>query len=401
MTFRQLLLSFVLGLTLIGCSQQPIPVTPETETPNPSPVPDYREEEAAFQDDSLPLDRITLPEGFQISLFAGNIVGARSMTLSEEGTLFVGTREAGKVYAIKDRDGNGKADRLWTIASRLNSPNGVAIKDGDLYVAEINRILKFPKIESSLEDPQGPEVVFDGYPTDTHHGWKFIRFGKDDKLTVPVGAPCNICLEEDPIYASITTLDVKTKQMEIIASGIRNTVGFDWHPVTGQLWFTDNGADWLGNDQPNDELNILSSDNQHFGFPYCHDQNLPDGTYGPLKNCQEFTTPTMSLGPHVAALGMDFYQGTQFPKSYDQQIFIAEHGSWNRSPKSGYRVTLVRQDGKHATSYESFAEGWLRNGVHWGRPVDVEVMPDGSLLVSDDFADAIYRITYQNPATDR
>jgi len=388
----------LLAVFIIACTpespQQPPEEPPAEPEMIPEPLPD-------LEDNSLDLSQISLPDGFEISLFAGKVEGARSMVLSENGTLFVGTRQAGKVYALQDRDNNGKADQMWTIASGLNSPNGVDLKNGDLYVAEINRIIAFNDIENQLENPPEPRTVYDDYPTDTHHGWKYIHFGPDEKLYIPVGAPCNICLEEDPVYASITTLDVKTGDMNIIASGIRNTVGFDWHPDTGELWFTDNGADWLGNDQPDDELNIVRGVNPHFGFPYCHEQGLSDKTYGNLKDCEEIIKPTINLGPHVAALGMEFYRGEMFPDEYKQHIFIAEHGSWNRNPKSGYQLSIVKHDDNEALSYEPFATGWLQGISHWGRPVDVEVMPDGSLLVSDDFADAIYRITYRNPATDR
>ncbi len=354
----------------------------------------YTEEEEALSDSSLPLDLITLPEGFRISLFAGNIKNARSLAQSPEGTIYVGNRSSDKVYALKDRDGDFKADQKFTIASGLNSPNGVAFKDGDLYVAEINRILRFKDIESQLENPPEPEVVTDNYPTDGHHGWKFIRFGPDEQLYVPVGAPCNICGEEDPIYASLTRLDLSTGTHEVIANGIRNTVGFDWHPISKELWFTDNGADWLGDDLPGDELNVLNTEGQHYGFPYCHQGNLDDETFTG-RSCDEFTAPVQILGPHVAALGMRFYTGQQFPESYRNQIFIAEHGSWNRSKKIGYQVSMVRQNSDGSTSYEPFAEGWLKGESVWGRPVDVEVLPDGSLLVSDDYANAIYRIAYE------
>jgi glucose/arabinose dehydrogenase len=309
----------------------------------------------------------------------------------------VGTRGEGKVYALVDRNGDGRADEVHTVASGLNSPNGVAWKDGALYVAEISRILRFDGIDDLLKTPPKPKVVTDAYPRDGHHGWKFIRFGPDGQLYVPVGAPCNVCDPEKPIYSTITRMDPKGGTPEIFARGIRNTVGFDWHPKTGELWFTENGRDWMGDDAPPDELNRVPQAGLHFGFPYCHGGTIPDKEFGKKGPCSKFVPPAINLGPHVAAIGMRFYTGTMFPEAYRNQIFIAEHGSWNRSEPIGYRVTLVRLQGDKAVSYEPFAEGWLSGGDNWGRPVDVEVLPDGSMLVSDDAAGAIYRITYASP----
>ena len=340
------------------------------------------------------LTRIELPEGFHIRIYAEGVTGARSMTLSPDGTLFVGTRPSGRVYALRDEDGDHKAERVITLARGLNNPNGVAFKNGDLYVAEINRILRYRNIETQLDNPPQPEIVNDAFPTDRSHGWKFIRFGPDDLLYVPVGAPCNICNRGDP-YAAIGRLDANGT-FSIIARGIRNTVGFDWHPETGELWFTDNGRDRMGDDVPPDELNRITANGQHFGYPYCHGTNIADPAFGSQRRCDEFVAPVQELGPHVAALGMRFYTGDMFPEEYRNQIFIAEHGSWNRSSKIGYRVTLVRLNGNRAVSYEPFAKGWLQGESNWGRPVDVLVMPDGSLLVSDDQAGLIYRISYSN-----
>ena len=340
------------------------------------------------------LTRIELPEGFHIRIYAEGITGARSMSLSPNGTLFVGTRPSGRVYALRDEDGDHKAERVIVLARGLNNPNGVAFKNGDLYVAEINRILRYRNIEANLDNPPQPEIVNDDFPTDRSHGWKFIRFGPDDLLYVPVGAPCNICNRGDP-YASIGRLDTNGN-FSIIARGIRNTVGFDWHPETGELWFTDNGRDRMGDDVPPDELNRITVEGQHFGYPYCHGTNIADPEFGDQRSCGEFVPPVQNLGPHVAALGMRFYTGDMFPEEYRNQIFIAEHGSWNRSSKIGYRVTLVRLNGNRAVSYEPFAKGWLQDESNWGRPVDVLVMPDGSLLVSDDQAGLIYRISYSH-----
>jgi glucose/arabinose dehydrogenase len=339
---------------------------------------------------------IKLPQGFKIELYASEIPNARSMALSSSGILFVGTRNAGKVYALLDNNKDYKVDEVFTVASGLDMPNGVALKDGDLYVAEVSRIIKFPDIESNFKNNPAYTVIRDDFPKDRSHGWKFIKFGPDGKLYVPVGAPCNICLrKDDPRYASITRMNADGSNFEIFASGIRNTVGFDWHPVTKELWFTDNGRDMLGDNIPPDELNSAPTLGLHFGYPFLHGKNILDPEFGTQADTSQLTKPVQELGPHVAALGMEFYTGDMFPPEYNNQIFIAEHGSWNRSEKIGYRVTLVKLNGNKAISYEPFAEGWLKGDNVSGRPVDVEVMPDGSMLVSDDYADCIYRITYK------
>ena len=341
----------------------------------------------------IPVERIRLPQGFRISVFADNVPNARSLRRGDRGTIFVGTRED-SVFALQDDNGDGKADRVYTIAKGLNMPNGVAFEAGSLYVAEINRILRYDNIESRLDNPPKPVVVNDSYPKDEHHGWKFIAFGPDGLLYVPVGAPCNVCLRDDKRYASITRIKPDGSGVEVFASGIRNTVGFDWHPETKVLWFTDNGRDMLGDDRPPDELNQAPQPGMNFGFPFCHGGDISDPEFGKGRPCSQFTPPAMKLGPHVAALGMRFYTGSMFPAEYKNQIFIAEHGSWNRSVPIGYRVTRVRLEGNKAVEYKVFAEGWLQGGDEWGRPVDVLVMPDGALLVSDDEVGAIYRISY-------
>jgi glucose/arabinose dehydrogenase len=346
---------------------------------------------------SLPLEDIRLPDGFKIDIYAEGVKNARSMDLSPNGTLFVGTRGKGHLYALRDTDGDHKVDEQYTLAKGLKMPNGVAFHDGDLYVAEVSRIIKFEDIESKLDNPPQPVVVYDKYPTETHHGWKYIAFGPDGKLYVPVGAPCNICESEDPVFNSITRLNPDGTGFEIVQEGIRNTVGFTWHPETKELWFTDNGRDWMGDDQPACELNHAPKDNMHFGYPYCHQGDLPDPEFGSKRSCSEFTPPVQNLGPHVAPLGLEFYSADHFPESYKGHVLIAEHGSWNRSKKIGYRVMMVRLENGKAVSYEPFAEGWLNEAEDevWGRPVDLEFLPDGSMLVSDDFADVIYRISYK------
>lgn len=348
---------------------------------------------------ALQLDKVELPPGFKIEVYADNIPGARQMVLSENGTLFVGTRfnkGSGKVYAVLDRNKDNKADQVITIANDLFMPNGVEFKKGSLYVAEVDRILRFDDIESKLSHPPTPVVVFSNLPHDTHHGWKYIRFGPEGLLYVPVGAPCNVCMRPDP-YAGLSRIKADGTNFEMYCRGIRNTVGFDWDPVTKQLWFTDNGRDWLGDDLPPDELNHAPKAGMHFGFPFRYGNNIPDPEFGAKAPAGiEFTPPAQCLDAHVASLGMRFYTGKMFPPEYRNQIFIAEHGSWNRSKPDGCRVSLVKISQGKAVSYKPFATGFqLADGNRWGRPVDLLVMPDGALLLSDDFAGAIYRISYQ------
>ncbi len=337
---------------------------------------------------------ITLPPGFHIAVYAPAVPNARQMAAGPPGVVFVGSRSEGKVYAVVDRDGDHRADQVSVLARGLNQPSGLAFRDGTLYVAEISRILRFRDVARNLSQPPRPEVVTGAYPTDAHHGWKFIAFGPDGKLYVPVGAPCNLCIPPGPLHATITRIDVAGGRPEVIARGVRNSVGFDFHPETGELWFTDNGRDWMGDDQPPDELNHLTRPGEHFGFPYCHGNGIRDPDENGGRACDQFTAPARLLGPHVAALGMRFYAGRMFPDKYRGGIFIAEHGSWNRSAPIGYRVTFVKVEGGRATSYEVFASGWLQGRSAAGRPADVLVMADGSLLVSDDKAGRIYRVTY-------
>ena len=345
--------------------------------------------------EDLPLDLIQLPPGFQIEIYASGVANARAMTLGNKGSLFVGSRSAGNVYALVDQNQDMLSDKIYVVAEGLHAPSGVAFKDDALYVSAVDRILRYDKIESQLENPPAPVTVTNKLPSNRHHGWKFIDFGPDEMLYVPVGAPCNVCLPSDP-YGGILRIDPNRPVMEMFARGIRNSVGFAWHPETGELWFTDNGRDNLGDNLPPGELNRAYKQGLHFGFPHCHGGDIPDPRFGKGVDCSNFEAPVQRLGPHVAPLGITFYDGDMFPEEYINQVFIAEHGSWNRTKKIGYRVSLVRLDKTgQAISYEPFAEGWLQGQRAWGRPADVLVAEDGSLLVSDDFANVIYRITYR------
>lgn len=374
-----------LSLLLISCDNNE---GPKTE-------PDDDNTDVQLESDPA-LDYISLPDGFIIQTYAEGIENARSMAFAEDGTLVVGSRRE-HVHAMRDLDNDGRVDTVFRILDGLKMPNGVAFKDGDLYVAEINRVLKLANFTDNLADDMSYEVVFDGYPSETHHGWKFISFGPDGQLYVPVGAPCNICESEDEIFNTITKLNVETGKMEIVQRGIRNTVGFNWHPENNQLWFTDNGGDNLGDNVPGDELNYAPEAGMHFGYPYCHQGDFPDPTYGEDRNCDEFVPPAQVLGPHVAALGMEFSNDTAFPISLNDKVFIAEHGSWNRTDPIGYRITSVdvQPDGT-ASNYEVWIDGFRNEetGEVLGRPVDLEWMPDGSLLISDDYAGKIYRVIY-------
>jgi len=350
------------------------------------------------------LEKIVLPEGFEIKIYADDVENARSMAISPSGTIFVGNRNKDNVFALKDTDGDNVIDKKYLITNKLkNMPNGVAFHDGDLYVAEVNKIWKFENIEENLshldkfdEYLEEPILISDDFPSDRHHGWKYISFGPDGKLYVPVGAPCNICESRDEIYASITRMNPDGSNKEIYVKGVRNTVGFTWHPETKQLWFTDNGRDMLGDNIPPCELNKVTGKDQHFGYPYCHGDDIGDPEFGGEYSCSDFVMPVQNLGPHVAPLGLKFYTGKMFPDEYKGDIFIAEHGSWNRSKKIGYRISRVKIENNKSVGYETFIYGWLDDEEQeaWGRPVDILILEDGSMLISDDKANAIYRVTY-------
>ncbi len=342
---------------------------------------------------ALPIENIKLPPNFTIEVYAENVENARQMALGDNGTLFVGSRRAGNLYALIDTNNDLKADKQIVLTKDLFMPSGIAFHNGSLYVAEVDKIWRYRDIEKHLPNVPKPELVYDQLPNKSHHGWKFIAFGPDGKLYIPVGAPCNVC-ESDLPFATILKLDVDTKETTIVAKGVRNSVGFDFHPDTGELWFTDNGRDMMGDDLPDDELNHVTQVGQHFGFPYVHNADIADPEFYDATKAKLNTPPKLNLGAHVAALGMEFYQGEQFPASYKGDIFIAQHGSWNRSSKVGYRIMQVTLDGNKVSDYQPFATGWLQGEQSWGRPVAVLTMADGSLLVSDDAANAVYRISY-------
>jgi len=390
-------LSFLFTACLLGIVGSSIAAEQPKEKPKLPPGAVYQ---PIRVDPHAYLKKIKLPPGFKISIFADKVAGARSLSLSPNGTLFVGTfREWGKepykkVYAIRDIDKDYKADEIIVIADGLNFPNGVAFRDGALYVGEISRILRYDGIEENLLNPPAPVVIKDDYPSELHHGKKFIRFGPDGKLYVPVGAPCNVC-EPEPTHGVITRINPDGSGYEVYAKGIRNSVGFDWHPQTGELWFTDNGRDQMGNDIPPEELNRAPQPGLHFGYPYRYGKALVDPTFPTELTDEDFQPAALEMPAHTAAIGMRFYTGDSFPEHYKNQIFIAHHGSWNRSPPDGFRVSVALLRGNEVVGYEDFASGWLIGDEHWGRLSDLEIMPDGSLLVSDELSHCIYRISYE------
>ncbi len=382
----------VLMALLVSCKEQQ--KTTQEETSEEISLVQYQESVS-----TLPIDRLKLPKGFKIEVYADSIDGARSMAMGENGTLFVGTRNENKVYAIQDRDKDFRADKVVVLDTTLEVPNGIAYKDGSLYVAEVGRLLRYDDIEAQLESPPEPVVVYDDYPTEFHHGWKYIAFGPDEKLYVPVGAPCNICdsTVSDQRFATITRMDADGSNREIYARGVRNSVGFTWHPKTKEFYFTDNGRDMMGDDIPPCELNRVTEAGQHFGYPFCHGGMVKDPEFGDQRPCSDFIAPIQALGAHVAPLAVKFYDGDMFPEKYKDYAFIAEHGSWNRSKKVGYKISLVQLKNDKAVAYDTFLEGWLDEASQerFGRPVDLLFLADGSLLISDDYGDAIYRVTYR------
>jgi glucose/arabinose dehydrogenase len=342
------------------------------------------------------LETLKLPPGFAIEVYATGVTNARSLALGGPGIVYVSTRADNRVFAVVDRHHRHKGEKVYTIAQGLDVPNGIAYRGGNLYIAQIERLLRLDGIDKKLENPPKPVVVNDALPKFAHHGWRYIKFGPDGWLYMPIGAPCTLCKRDEPIFASIARMKPDGTGMEVFASGVRNSVGYDWHPVTHELWFTDNGRDELGNELPPDELNHAGHAGMDFGYPYCHGGVILDPEFN-TRPCTEFEPPVQNLGPHVAALGMRFYTGAMFPPEYSNAVIIAEHGSWNRARKLGYRIMVVKLDGNKAVSYQPLVSGWLdeQTDEAWGRPTDVEVLDDGSLLISDDWKGVLYRLTYK------
>jgi len=341
--------------------------------------------------DKLPVGKLKLAAGFNIEVYAAGMTNAREMALGDKGTVFVGSRQVDKVYAIVNKDGKRT---VKVLASGLYRPNGVAFHNGTLYIAELSKISKIDNVEDHLDDPPKPTVIYDNLPKDEAHGWKFIAIGPDNKLYVPVGQPGNNVLH-DEAHGQIRRINLDGSGAEVVALGVRNTVGFDWNPENKQMYFTDNGRDWLSEDVPEDELNRVTKVGEDFGAPYCYQGNIPDPEFGWGHSCSEFTPPVGLMGPHSASLGLRFYTGSMFPKAYKNTIIVARHGSWNRSKKFGGDVVVVKldKDGK-VKSTEPLITGFLDNNSYIGRPVDVLQLKDGSMLLSDDWNGAVYRITY-------
>ena len=409
--WRSLLLAGTIGTLLAAMpafAQQPAATPMPPLQPQPTTVPgrpDIPNAEVATQlrgiahppfaadADKLPTAKLKVPKGFKIEVYASGIPNARTLRLGDKGTLFVSNRLLDKVYAVVDKGGKRETK---VIASGMDRPNGLAFHNGTLYIAEGTKISKLEKIEDNLDNPPKPVVVYSDLPNHQSHGWRYIGIGPDNKLYINVGAPCNIC-EPPATNAQIRRLNLDGTGAEIYARGIRNSVGFDWHPVTKELYFTEHGRDWLSEDLPEDELNRVTKIGQHFGFPYCHNGTFTDREMGWGRSCDEFEKPIALMGPHSAVLGLRFYTGNMFPAEYKNAIFMARHGSWNRTKKIGGDVVVVKlnKDGT-VKSWQPFLTGFLENNQYSGRPVDVLVMKDGALLVSDDYAGAIWRVSYGN-----
>jgi glucose/arabinose dehydrogenase len=342
--------------------------------------------------DQLPIKKMKVPPGFKVEVWASDILDARGLRQGDKGTVFVSSLfVAGKIYAVTDKGGKRE---VRTIAEKLFLPNGIEFHKGALYVATPKDITRYDNIEANLDKPPAPVMVYDKLPGDVPHGWKFIKLGPDGKLYVNIGAPCNIC-EIDDKHAKIIRMNLDGSGVEDVALGVRNTVGFDFDPKDGSLWYTNNGRDWLSEDAPNDSLNHVTKIGQHFGFPFCHQGNMADPEFGWGKDCSQYTQPVLLTGPHAGTLGMRFYTGKMFPAKYRNAIFIARHGPWNRTKKFGADVIVAWPDGKGGIArMEPFLTGLVENNEYLGRPVDVMVMKDGSLLVSDDHNGAIYRVSY-------
>jgi glucose/arabinose dehydrogenase len=400
---RSLLLAGTLATLLVAtwpvAAQQPAPLPPGSpligrpdtdDAKKLAPVPAPPLAAAA---DKLPVDKLKVPPGFKVEVYASGMANARSLALGDKGTVFVGSRLLDKVYAIVDKDGKREAK---VIASGLDRPNGVAFKNGTLYIAEGSKISKMEGIEDKLDNPGKPAVIFSDLPNDAGHGWKYLAIGPDNMLYFDVGQPCNNCIPSDK-HGLLRRVSLDGKLTEVVARGVRHSVGFDWHPVSKEMYFTDNSRDWLSEDLPNDELNRITKVGQHFGSPYCYQGNVPDQEFGWGRKCSEFVPPVALTGPHAGTLGAKFYAGASFPAKYKNNLFVVRHGSWNKSSKIGGDVVLfpIKKDGT-AGAMEPFVTGFLENNSYVGRPVDVLVMKDGSVLISDDWNGAVWRVSYGN-----
>jgi glucose/arabinose dehydrogenase len=393
-----------------GPGSQPLasPPSPAAQSAQPQPPPSWQQgrpegEGAAILApvpalpiatavDKLPTTKLKLPKNFNIEVYAAGLTNARSLRVDDKSNVFVSTRVLDRVYAITEK--NGKKE-VKTLATGLNSPNGIALHNGTLYIAEINKISKIDNVADKLDNPPKPTVIYDDLPSDAPHGWKFLTVGPDNKLYFNVGAPCNICMPP-PTHAQIRRINLDGSGAEVVARGTRQIVGMDWHPTLKQLYFTENQRDWLSEDQPQDKLNrVMQPGKDNFGFPYCAGGDIPDPQFGWGHSCDEFTKPLAQVGPHTAPLGMRFYTGKMFPAEYRNAIFIARHGSWNRSKKIGGDVVVAKlnPDGT-VKSIEPFITGFIVDNNYIGRPVDMEWLKDGSMLLSDDYNGAVYRITY-------
>jgi len=393
----------------LACAIWPAAAQQATPTP-PPPTPNQPSSDAAgklrginpppfpMAADKLPVPALKLPKGFKIEVFMSGVPNARSLRIGDKGTVFVSNRILDKVYAVVEKDGKRE---LKVLASGMDRPNGLAFHDGTLYIAEGTKVSKLEKIEDHLDDPPKPAVIYDQFPNHQSHGWKFMAIGPDNKLYINVGAPCNICVPPET-NSQIRRINLDGSGSETYVRGVRNSVGFDFHPVTKQLYFTDNGRDWFSEEAPNDELNRVTKAGQHFGYPYCHQGNIPDDQLGWGHSCSEFEPPVALLGPHAAALGMRFYTGHMFPAEYHNAIFVARHGSWNRSTKFGGDIAVVSlNENGTVKSVDPFITGFIENNSYLGRPADVLVLKDGSMLISDDFNGAVYRVTYDSASVGR
>ena len=384
-----------LGLWLIPAQAQQPAAPPTWKQGQPSSLADstlapIAQPPAPLPAAEIPVGKLKAPPGFKIELWASGINNARVMTWGDKGTLFVSSRVAGNVYAVVDKGGSRE---VKVIAKGLNLPNGVAFRDGTLYIAEVSRISKMAGIEDKLESPPEMVTVYDTLPKDLPHGWKYLAFGPDGKLYFNIGAPCNICLPPDT-HANISRVGADGTGFEYVAHGVRNSVGFDWHPVTKELYFATHGRDWLGDESPSDKLDRVAKKGAHYGYPFCHQGDTLDPELGKGKSCKDYVPPLLKTGPHVAGNGVMFYTGSMFPAEYKNRILLAQRGSWNRNEKVGFRVMMVTLSGHKVAKYEPFVQGWLQGQEIWGRPVYTTQMKDGSVLISDDYAGAIYRVSY-------